>query len=175
MKFIDFKKYAIGFVLWLSFVWWYAFASTWSIWDLFIKSGSNWTLKDNTIWNNQIDNSQSFTVNWLTSNSTITASTFLYSSDERYKDNIKKIENSLEKVLSLNWVEWTWKKDDKKDIWFIAQEVEKVIPEIVNTDLNWYKSVQYWNISSLLVESIKEQQQIISKLEKRIIELENNK
>ena len=74
------------------------------------------------------------------------------SSDERLKSNISTIDNALAKVLQLRGVTFT--KDDKRSIGVIAQEIEKVIPEVVSTAE--YKSVAYGNLVGLLIEAIKE-------------------
>jgi len=46
--------------------------------------------------------------------------------------------------------------EDKSQIGVIAQEIEKIIPELVNTDNKWYKTVKYDKLSAILVEAIKE-------------------
>jgi hypothetical protein len=93
------------------------------------------------------------------------------SSDERYKDNIKPIENPNEKLKQIGGYTFDW--NDKHevfkgqhDVGVIAQEIEKVLPEIVETRENGYKAVKYEKIVSLLIESNKE-------LLKRVEELEN--
>ncbi|NYZ70141.1 tail fiber domain-containing protein, partial [Endozoicomonas sp. SM1973] len=53
-------------------------------------------------------------------------------SDIRLKENPVRIDNSLEKVSKLKGVSFVWKKDNKKDIGVIAQDVEKVFPELVH-------------------------------------------
>ena len=77
-------------------------------------------------------------------------------SDVRVKENIKTIDNSLEKVSKLRGVEFNKISDDEKSIGVIAQEIEKVIPEVVREDDKGMKSVAYGNISGLLIEAIKE-------------------
>tara|TARA_R110001592_G_scaffold15722_1_gene68029 strand:+ start:18794 stop:19870 length:1077 start_codon:yes stop_codon:yes gene_type:complete len=94
------------------------------------------------------------------------------SSDERYKDLITPIENPNEKIklLSGNTFVWNDKHEvfkGKKDIGVIAQEVEKVLPEIVETRDNGYKAVKYEKIVALLIESNKE-------LIKRVEDLEGS-
>jgi len=84
-----------------------------------------------------------------------------YSSDKRYKQNISTIKNSLDKVNSIRGVSFEWnelshKKTGKKDIGVIAQEVEKIFPEIVETRENGYKAVDYPKLTAVLIESIKE-------------------
>jgi len=79
-------------------------------------------------------------------------------SDERMKTNIEPIPNALEKVLQLSGV--TFNKldhhDDRRHTGVIAQEVEKVLPEVVYTDKDGMKSVAYGNVIGLLIEAIKE-------------------
>jgi hypothetical protein len=93
------------------------------------------------------------------------------SSDERLKDNKKNIENALEKVESLNGVEFDW--NDKQDVYeghdigVIAQEVEKIAPEIVNTRDNGYKAVKYEKLVPLLIEAIKELSNEIKELKNK--------
>jgi hypothetical protein len=79
-------------------------------------------------------------------------------SDIRLKSNVVTIDSALEKVLKLRGVYFT--KDDKNGMGVIAQEVEKVIPEVV-VDNGDYKSVAYGNIVGLLIEAIKELKQEI--------------
>ena len=89
-------------------------------------------------------------------------------SDVRVKENIKTIDNSLEKVSKLRGVEFNKIGDNEKSIGVIAQEIEKVIPEVVREDDKGMKSVAYGNISGLLIEAIKE-------LKAEIEELKSNK
>jgi hypothetical protein len=77
-------------------------------------------------------------------------------SDVRVKENIKTIKSSLDKVSKLRGVEFNKIGEDEKSIGVIAQEIEKVIPEVVKTDEEGMKSVAYGNISGLLIEAIKE-------------------
>lgn len=103
-------------------------------------------------------------------------------SDKRLKDDVKTIENASEKVSQLRGVEYTWNKGSrlgKREIGLIAQEVESVIPSIVKEkemhllDGETYKTVDYEKLVALLIESNKEQQDIIAQLEERVIDLEN--
>ena len=92
------------------------------------------------------------------------------SSDKRLKDNIKNIANPLEKLEKLNGVEFDW--NDKQDLYkghdigVIAQEVEEVLPEIVETREDGHKAVKYDRMVALLIEAIKEQQKQIDELRK---------
>ena len=94
-------------------------------------------------------------------------------SDVSLKTNIKPLENSLDKIIKLQGVSFTWKENTdasklteiKDDLGFIAQEVEKVLPELVrkNKD-NGLLSLRDKGIMPLLVEAIKEQQSQIEEL-----------
>lgn len=91
-------------------------------------------------------------------------------SDVRLKRNIVPLSNSLNKVLTLNGVNFDWKIQEfpemglpkERQIGFIAQDVEKVLPELVNEGPNGYKSVDYTKITPVLVEALKEQQVLIN-------------
>ena len=87
-------------------------------------------------------------------------------SDERLKDNIETLEDGLDKVEQLRGVTYT--RDDREEIGVIAQEVEKILPEIVLTanDEMGTKSVDYSRITAVLIEAVKE-------LSARVKELEN--
>jgi hypothetical protein len=86
------------------------------------------------------------------------------SSDIRWKKEITPIINAKTKVLSLQGVNYQWNNtamreqgaDNTTQMGFIAQEVEKVVPEVVTTDSDGYKSVEYSKLVALLVEALKE-------------------
>jgi hypothetical protein len=97
-------------------------------------------------------------------------------SDIRWKKNIDPIEGSLEKVKQLQGVHYDWKdenKDQSRQIGFIAQDVEKIFPELVKTDEKGYKSMNYSKVVTVLVESVKELDDENRELEDRIVRLEN--
>jgi hypothetical protein len=85
-----------------------------------------------------------------------------YSSDERLKDNKVLLTEALDKVNQLNGYEFDWipmvgiHENEGHDIGVIAQEVEKILPEVVTTRDNGYKAVKYEKIVALLIEAIKE-------------------
>jgi len=88
-------------------------------------------------------------------------------SDRRLKKNIKTIESALDKVMQLRGVSFNWKEGtEKTQIGLIAQEVEKILPEVVNypEDEKGNYTISYGKIVGLLVEAIKEQQVQINKL-----------
>jgi hypothetical protein len=87
-------------------------------------------------------------------------------SDERVKENIKTIDNSLEKVNKLRGVEFNKIGEDKKSIGVIAQEIEKILPEVVKTDDEGMKSVAYGNVVGVLIEAVKELTKEVEDLKK---------
>ena len=95
------------------------------------------------------------------------AQTFTSLSDKNKKRDIQKITNSLDIVKQIDGVRYKFIGNNKVLIGVIAQEVEKVLPEVVD-NVNGLKSVSYGNITALLIESIKEQQLIIERMEERI-------
>jgi hypothetical protein len=100
----------------------------------------------------------------INASGSVKASGSTLSSDKNFKKEIHPIQNALENILKLKGVTFLWKWDEfpkrnfdnKKHFGFIAQEVEKVFPDLVNKDHEGYLSVEYANITSLIVESIKE-------------------
>jgi hypothetical protein len=104
----------------------------------------------------------------------VRAIAFMYTSDKRLKKNITPIKDIDEILMSLNWVKFEWKDTGKKDIGFIAQDVEKILPELVHTGNDTMKSVEYANITALLVEGYKYQKARADDLEKRIEKLEQS-
>jgi hypothetical protein len=98
----------------------------------------------------------------LGSNGAIYASNYYYKSDIRLKKDIKILAWSLEKIEQLHGYTFNWKKDWTSQIWLIAQEVEKIFPQVVNEWKWWdgnewsYKSVQYGNLVAPIIEAIKE-------------------
>lgn len=98
---------------------------------------------------------------------TATADIVAYS-DERIKDNIETIDNALDKVNQLRGVSFNRKSDGKESIGVIAQEVEKILPEVVTEDDKGIKGVSYGNIVGVLIEAMKEQQKQIDELKARL-------
>jgi hypothetical protein len=95
-------------------------------------------------------------------------------SDIRFKTNIIPIQNSLLKLKSINGVEFDWIPNEAlhgytgHDIGVIAQEIEKILPEVVTTRESGYKAVKYEKIIPLLIEAIKELAHKVTELEKGI-------
>ena len=95
--------------------------------------------------------------------------TAFFSSDENLKENITVINNALAKVRSLQGVMFDWKADyiaerggedgyfvRKHDTGVIAQQVEKILPEVVVTRTNGYKAVNYEKMNGLIIQAINE-------------------
>ena len=101
----------------------------------------------------------------------LTSTDYNSSSDKRLKKNIKTVDNALDKVMALRGVSFDWKEGGAKAIGLIAQEAEKVIPEIVSKDDNGYLGIKYNNLIGVLVEAIKDQQEQINILKKQIEKL----
>ncbi len=125
-----------------------------------------------------------------------TALSPLANSDRRLKTNIRNIDSheALEKVLQLQGVRYNWNTekypyrrvagfDDKPEIGLIAQDVQKVVPELVDKAGDGYLTLDYGKLTSLLVEAIKdlwikitgieEKVQKIDELERRVKALED--
>ena len=93
-------------------------------------------------------------------------------SDIRLKKDIKPLKSALSTLGKLQGKSYRWKDNNEPDIGLIAQELEKVIPELVKTDNKGYKSIVYQKLTAVLIEAIKEQQQEINNLSNRIAMLE---
>ena len=99
-----------------------------------------------------------------------TATDFNSASDENLKTNIRTIEDPLAKVVQIRGVNFDWKETQRPSLGVIAQEVERVLPELV-TD-NGTKTVNYNGLIGLLIETVKEQQKQIDTLSERLSKLE---
>ena len=93
-------------------------------------------------------------------------------SDRRLKDNIKPIENPIEKIKQIGGYTFDWNDNQStyegNDVGVIAQEIEKVLPSLVNNRKDGYKGVKYDKIVALLIEGIKDQQKQIDDLKAQI-------
>jgi hypothetical protein len=85
-----------------------------------------------------------------------------YSSDERLKENKEIIQDSLNKLSSISGYEFDWipregiHENEGRDIGVIAQEIERIFPQLVQTRDNGYKAVKYEKLVPVLIEAIKE-------------------
>ena len=100
----------------------------------------------------------------------VRAEEFVMTSTRRFKENIQPLQKALDKITRLQGVSFDWKADQggKADIGFIAEEVEKVVPELVSWDEKHelVHGVKYANVVAVAVEGIKEQQKQIESLQK---------
>ncbi|MDD2635314.1 MAG: tail fiber domain-containing protein [Bacteroidales bacterium] len=99
-----------------------------------------------------------------TSTGQYTSTGWTHSSDQRLKKNIINMETALEKVLLLSPKRFDYNTEENNNsnhIGLIAQEVELLFPEFVHTDADGMKSIAYGEMTPVLIQSIKEQQQQI--------------
>ena len=114
-------------------------------------------------------------------NGTFTSTAQSVSSDVRLKENIINLEPTMTNISKLRGVTYNWKEesgiqDERKQIGFIAQEVEEYYPELVNTDTtSGIKSVNYAQFSSILLEGLKETHNKMQILEDEITLLKKTK
>ena len=140
-------------------------------WSIYTDSGGHFHVRSYGLGSTNAINADNFLLyytggGWL--NGTLTQS-----SDQKLKTNILQLKNSLLKILKLRGVQYNMIQNiNKLYIGLIAQEVEEVIPEVVNTGVDGLKGIEYSNIVSILIEAIKEQNTIIQDLKQRIEILE---
>jgi len=103
-----------------------------------------------------------------TFNGDVNAPNFNSTSDATLKTNVETLTGSLDAVKSLRGVSFDWIKNGGSEIGVIAQEVEDVLPDVVNTNEDGIKSVKYGNIVAVLIEAMKEQQAQIDELKTQL-------
>jgi hypothetical protein len=96
----------------------------------------------------------------------ITATDFNSASDLSLKTNIQSRSNPIDKILQINGVTFNWRESNKPSVGIIAQEIEKIFPELVNGENP--KTVNYNGLIGLLIEAIKEQQIEINNLKDKL-------
>ena len=116
------------------------------------------------------------------------ASSFVTSSDARFKKNVRPLTNSLQKITQLDGVVYEWNEfvNSRRDgyelnvpiVGLIAQDVEKIIPEIISIwrlsdDCEDARAIDYTRIVPYLIEAVKEQQVQITTLSNRLLALES--
>ena len=100
-------------------------------------------------------------------------------SDARFKTNIEQIDDALDKIKNIRGVDYNWRTQEFPDrdfsedrqIGVLAQEIEKEFPELVQTDQDGYKSVDYAKLTPILLEAIKDLTARVEKLEEERTEL----
>lgn len=122
---------------------------------------------------NQIGGGDTFVEGLKIQNKSITVPEYVFagasfqSSDIHLKENIDTLTDGLDKISALRGVTFDWKENSERhgpQIGLIAQEVEEVIPQVVNTNLEGMKSIEYGKVVSVLIEAVKELKQEIDKL-----------
>lgn len=99
---------------------------------------------------------------------TLQAVTFLYQSDRNYKKDLVPLTGALDKISQLQGYHFSWKKNDRPDIGVVAQEVQKVYPELVHAGADGKLAVQYGNLVAPLIEAVKELRLQNIELQKRL-------
>jgi hypothetical protein len=89
-------------------------------------------------------------------------------SDQRLKTDIEIIANPIGKILQLDGVTFTRIDSGQRGLGVIAQQVQKVLPELIVVDENGYLSVAYGNLTGLLIEGVKAHEQDISQLKSQV-------
>jgi hypothetical protein len=97
---------------------------------------------------------------------TVTANGTVLTSDSRWKKNVTPVMDGLSKVMALQGVTYDWKTAEypnmgftnDRQIGFIAQDVEPIIPEVVHTDASGYKGISYDKLTAVIVGAIQQQQ-----------------
>ena len=105
----------------------------------------------------------------------IRATAFNTASDARFKANVRPLGSALASVLALRGVRYEWNALGVKhggtagasQVGVLAQEIEKIYPELVSTDKDGYKAVNYAQLTPVLIEALKEQQAQIEALKVR--------
>lgn len=121
-----------------------------------------------------IDTTMNITnVNDLTATGNISATSFIATSDERLKKNIKPLKDSLNKINNISGYTYDWVNTGLSDIGVVAQEVQNTFPiGIVHDSADGIKRVDYSKFAPLFIESIKELTDMVKNLKKRIDILE---
>ena len=92
----------------------------------------------------------------------LSAASFTETSDGRLKKDIQPLTHALDAILQLEGKTYRWKEDttfaNKADIGLVAQEVEKIFPELVAENEQGYKGIAYSKLTAVLIEAMKEQQ-----------------
>lgn len=142
-----------------------------------IITGGNVTVA-NTITANVIVANVSFTGNNITITNTVTSNNVSANlitavdinttSDVSLKYNIEQITNSLDVLDKITGVSFNWKTDGIKSYGVTAQEVEKILPDVVKQRENGIKGVNYLNLVAFLIEAVKDLKKDVNEIKKYI-------
>lgn len=110
----------------------------------------------------------------------IRATSGFITSDMRFKKDIEALDDCSQKLSQLSGVTYTYRTDEfqdwsfsrEKQIGFLAQDVQKIFPELVNSDADGYLNVNYVGLIPVIVETLKEQQKVIEAKDNQIKTLE---
>ena len=108
----------------------------------------------------------------INASANVRAASVILTSDIRYKTNIISLSGALDNLLKMNGYTYYWKDSKmgtKLQYGVIAQELEKIYPEMVDESFG-KKAVNYTELIPVIIESVKEQQQIIEALKAQISE-----
>jgi hypothetical protein len=134
-----------------------------------ITSTSNLTIDNNTLFvdysNDRIGIGTTTPAAKLEVNGSINATDFNSTSDIKLKDNINTINNGLEIVTSIDPVSFNWKDSGKKSYGVVAQDIEKLLPEVVSGDDT--KHVSYIQLIAFLIAAVKELNDKIEELKNK--------
>jgi hypothetical protein len=102
------------------------------------------------------------------STGTLNATVFNSLSDVTFKENIVKLDTAVDTIKQLDGVSYNWKDTGNKSYGVIAQDIEKVLPELISTNETGIKSVNYNGIIAFLINAIKEQQAEIDDINRKL-------
>jgi len=144
--------------------------------DLFIAPFNQQT--KGWVWNSQTVFHNNGNVDF---NGSLNAKAFNQSSDLRFKTNILPLNSALPKLMIMQPVTYNWKVKEFSNrgfttdlqIGFIAQDVQKLFPELVTTGTDGYLSLDYSKVTPILVKAVQEQQEIINQMREQITLLKN--
>lgn len=112
-----------------------------------------------------------FSINGTGKADVFQAGSFIYTSDTYFKHDIKPIEDALEKLMQLKGVRYRWNSNDTQDIGVIAQDVQKVFPEVVQKLSDGHMGVDYPKMIAPIIEAIRELREENEKLKGEIATL----
>ena len=102
--------------------------------------------------------------------------TLVETSAKKHKKCITSLNPQLDNIKKLSPVEFVWKDTDKEDIGFIAEDVEKILPNLVSYEENGeLHGVQYSKLTAVIIKALQEQQEQIDKLKEEVELLKQNK
>ena len=129
-------------------------------------TGDNVTVLYTVTGNNIVANDTVTSIN--ISANLVTAIDINTTSDAALKDNMIRITNSLDILEQITGLSFNWKSDGVKSYGVSAQEIEKILPEIVRTRNDGLKGVNYLNLIAFLIEAIKDLKKDVSEIKNHI-------